>query len=124
MLEAAQTLFDTSPISGILHFLPKEVKMIISVLSVLLLTWAGAHILFLLITFVQKMKKFGVRSSFKSNFAPTMQIHTLTERTDTLATLIAQFQDTVKNNQRNSVETQSEIIDRVRAIEEATPSEN
>ena len=43
MLEAAQTLFDTSPISGILNFLPKEAKMIISVFTVLLLTWAGAH---------------------------------------------------------------------------------
>ena len=68
--------------------------------------------------------KIGIISSFKSNFAPTMQIHTLTERTDTLAALIVQRQDTVKNNQRNSVETQSEIIDRVRAIEEARPSEN
>ena len=120
MLEAAQTLFDTSPISGILNFLPKEAKMIISVFTVLLLIWAGAHMLFLVITFAQKIKKFGIISSFKSNFAPTMQIHTLTERTDRLASLVTQLQDTVNNNQRNSVETQSEIIDRVRAIEEAS----
>ena len=53
-----------------------------------------------------------------------MQIHTLTERTDRLASLITQLQDTVNNNQRKSVETQSEIIDRVRAIEEAVPREN
>ena len=79
--------------------------------------------LFLVITFAQKIKKFGIISSFKSNFAPTMQIHTLTERTDRLASIITQLQDTVNNDQRNSVETQSEIIDRVRAIEEAVPRE-
>ena len=124
MLEAAQTLFDTSPISGILNFLPKEAKTVISVFTVFLLTWAGAHMLFLVITFAQKIKKFGIINSFKSNFAPTMQIHTLTERTDRLASLVTQLQDTVNNNQRNSVETQSEIIDRVRAIEEAVPREN
>ena len=120
MLEAAQTLFDTSPVSGLLNFLPKEAKTAISVLTVFLLTWAGAHMLFLLITFAQKIKKFGIINSFKLNFAPTMQIHTLTERTDQLAILITQIQDTVNNNQRNTTETQSEIIDRVRAIEVGT----
>ena len=107
MLEAAQTLFDTSPISGILHFLPKEVKMVISVLSVLLLTWAGAHVIFLFATFLQKKNKLGTRNSFQSNFAPTMQIHTLTERTDTLAELIVKLQDTIKNIQRNTIQTQA-----------------
>ena len=123
MLEAAQILFDTSPISGILHFLPKEVKMVISVLSVLLLTWAGAHVVFLFATFLQKKNKLGTRNSFQSNFAPTMQIHTLTERTDTLAELIVKLQDTIKNIQRNTIQTQAEIIDRLRALEEARPTE-
>ena len=97
--------------------------MVISVLSVLLLTWAGAHVLFLIVTFLQKKNKLGTRNSFQSNFAPTMQIHTLTERTDTLAELIVKLQDTIKNIQRNTIQTQAKIIERLRALEEARPTE-
>ena len=123
MLEAAQTLFDTSPIAGIFNLLPKEVKMIISVLSILFLTWAGMHVLFLIAAFWQKKKTLGTRNSFQSTFAPTVQIHTLTERTDALAGVIAKLQDTINSIQRNTIHTQAEIIDRLRALEEARPSE-
>ena len=124
MLEAAQTLFDTSPIAGIFNLLPKEVKMIISVLSILFLTWAGMHVLFLIAAFWQKKKTLGTRNSFQSTFAPTVQIHTLTERTDALVGVIAKLQDTINSIQRNTIHTQAEIIDRLRALEEARPSED
>ena len=124
MLEAAQTLFDTSPIAGIFNLLPKEVKMIISVLSILFLTWAGMHVLFLIAAFWQKKKTLGTRNSFQSTFAPTVQIHTLTERTDALAGVIAKLQDTINSIQRNTIHTPAEIIDRLRALEEARPSED
>ena len=76
--------------------------------------------LFLVITFGQKIKKFGIVNSFRSNFEPTLQIQNLTERTNHLDTLIAQLQDTINNNERYNIQTQSEIIDRVRAIKVIT----
>ena len=123
MLEAAQTLFDTSPISGILNLLPKEVKMIISILSLLFLSWAGMHVVFLIATFLQKNKILGTRNSFQSTFAPTVQIHTLTERTEALGTAIGKLQETIESMQRNTNQTQAEIIDRLRALEDQRPSE-
>ena len=123
MLEAAQTLFDTGPITGILNILPKEVKMIISILSILFLTWAGAHVIFLIATFLQKNKILGTRDSFQSTFAPTVQIHTLTERTEALAKAIGKLQETIDSIQRNTRQTQAELIDRLRTLEDDRPSE-
>ena len=81
------------------------------------------HVLFLIAAFWQKKKTLGTRNSFQSTFAPTVQIHTLTERTDALAGVIAKLKDTINSIQRNTIQTQAEIIDRLRALEEARPSE-
>ena len=123
MLEAAQTLFDTTPIAGMFNLLPKAMKMIISVLSILFLIWAGMHVLFLIAAFWQKRETLGTRNSLQATFAPTVQIHTLTERTDALTAMIVKLQETINSIQRITIHTQAEILDRLRALEEARPTE-
>ena len=118
MLEAAQELFDISPMAGIFNLLPKEAKMIVSILSLLFVAWAGVHVIFLIGAFMRKYKIIGKRESFQSTFAPTVQIHKLTERSVEHGAEISNLQETMESMQRNQNKTQAEILNRLRALED------
>ena len=60
----------------------------------------------------------GKRESFQSTFAPTVQIHKLTERSVVQGAEINNLQETMESMQRNTNKTQAEILDRLRALED------
>ena len=80
ILAATKTFLGNSPITAILSSLPRYLQCGLSIVSTVLLGWAGLHLFFLASLFLKKLQlRHGFGHSFCTSFAPTLQIEHLTQ---------------------------------------------
>ena len=84
--------------------------------TIILLIWASGHLFFLVIYFFRKLKH-GCRNSFRTAFAPTLQLQKLTEGRIIQNSVISDLQQKICENELAQCEFKENILDRLERLE-------
>ena len=116
ILAAAETFLSQSPLTGILTRLPRFIQTGIAIVTIILLIWATAHLCFLVAYFCKKIKH-GFRNSFRTTFAPTLQLQKLTEARIIQNSVITSLQQKICENELAHSEFKENVINRLEQLE-------
>ena len=116
ILAATKTFLSQSPLTGLLTRLPRFMQTGVAVITIVLLVWATGHLCFLFVYFIKKLKN-GCRNSFRTTFAPTLQLQKLTQDKITQNSVITSLQEKVYQTDQAYHEFKDNVISRLERLE-------
>ena len=116
ILAATETFLSQSPFAGIIARLPRFMQTGVAIITIVLLVWTGGHLSFLVVYFIKKLKN-GCRNSFRTHFAPTLQLQRLTEDKIIQNSVISSLQQKLSETEQAYSEFKDNVIGRLERLE-------